>query len=76
MPAPTAKKVEVDFNSDPAVPLTDPDQDEELLDASAEIPAGADLVLEPVTDADQVDTDMVVDEENRPRFAPGKDTVR
>lgn len=48
------------------------DQDDELLlDAPSEMPTEAGAV-QPV----EVDTEMTVDEEGRPRFAPAKQHVR
>lgn len=70
MPAPTAKKVEADFNTDPAIPLPEAGQDEELLLDAPDLPDDPDMILQRVED----DTaEMIVDEEDRPRFAPGND---
>lgn len=74
MPAPTAKKAELDFNSDPAIPLPEPEKDEELLLDAADLPDDPDMILQRVED-DTQNTEMVVDEEDRPRFAPGQDVV-
>ncbi|KAH8882590.1 eukaryotic type KH-domain (KH-domain type I) [Thozetella sp. PMI_491] len=71
MPAPTAL-----LNTAPApeeVPLPVTDQDDEvLLDATAALPQGS-VELQP-TKTD--DTEMIVDEEGRPRFAPARDVDR
>jgi RNA-binding protein PNO1 len=74
MPAPTAL-LKTSAEAAPAnVPLPEPDRDEELLlDASSIVPSDA-SILQPVSN-DAEDTEMVVDEEGRPRFAPGKDVV-
>lgn len=75
MPAPTA--LVKPSNDAPAdnLPLSEPDQDEELLLDAPEV-APSDLnILQPVPNGAE-DTEMAVDEEGRPRFAPGKDTVR
>lgn len=74
MPAPTAKKAELTFNSDPAIPLPEAEKDDELLLDAPDLPDDPDLVLQRVED-DTQNTEMVVDEEDRPRFAPGKDVV-
>ncbi len=70
MPAPTAL---LQPAAEPAaVPLPGTDQDDEvLLDASAALPEGS-VELQPTI---MEDTDMVVDEEGRPRFAPALDLV-
>jgi RNA-binding protein PNO1 len=72
MPAPTALVQPVAAPETALVPA--PEQDDELLldiqDANAVDPSA---VAPPATGED---TDMVVDEEGRPRFAPGKDIVR
>jgi RNA-binding protein PNO1 len=72
MPAPTALVQPVAAPETALVPA--PEQDDELLldiqDANAVDPS---VVAPPTTGED---TDMVVDEEGRPRFAPGKDIVR
>lgn len=74
MPAPTAKKVEVDFNTNPAIPLPEADKDEELLLDAPDLPDDPDMILQRVVDDHSAE--MVVDEEDRPKFAPGNDVVR
>src|SRR6187399_529854 len=70
MPAPTAL-IKPAFEPE-AVPLPTNDQDDEmLLDASAALPENS-VELQP-THSD--DTEMIVDEEGRPRFAPAKEVV-
>jgi RNA-binding protein PNO1 len=75
MPAPTAPlKPSNDLPAD-TVPLPTPDHDEEvLLDAPEAVPSDPNALQPPSWNSD--DAEMVVDEEGRPRFAPGKDTVR
>ncbi|KAK3687623.1 hypothetical protein B0T22DRAFT_376951 [Podospora appendiculata] len=69
MPAPTALIQPIAAPEVAAIPAADQD-DELLLDVSDATHTDANLVLVPV-EAD--DTEMAVDEEGRPRFAPGKD---
>jgi RNA-binding protein PNO1 len=73
MPAPTA--LLKTSNETPAeVPLPSAAQDEELLlDAPEAVPSDPNAVAAPSWEPE--DTEMVVDEEGRPRFAPGKDVV-
>ena len=75
MPAPTAPlKTSTDTPAD-TVPLPAPEQDEELLlDAPEAVPSDPNTFQPPSSNPE--DAEMVVDEEGRPRFAPGKDTVR
>ncbi|KAL2021324.1 hypothetical protein VTK56DRAFT_7295 [Thermocarpiscus australiensis] len=72
MPAPTAL-----LQPTPAaetVPQPAPEnEDEVLLDVQNSNPAETSAARPP---EDSEDTEMVVDEEGRPRFAPGKDVVR
>ncbi|KAK1771419.1 Pre-rRNA-processing protein PNO1 [Phialemonium atrogriseum] len=72
MPAPTAlAKASTDAPPD-NVPLPEPDQDEELLlDAPDAVPSDPNAFQPASNEAE--DTEMAVDEEGRPRFAPGKD---
>ena len=71
MPAPTAL---LQPEAQPeAAPMPVVDNDEILLDASAvALPEGS-VELQPTI---TTDTEMVIDEEGRPRFAPAKDVVR
>ncbi|CRK42498.1 hypothetical protein BN1708_008784 [Verticillium longisporum] len=70
MPAPTALKV-VDDTPPSTVPLPEANDEELLLDAP-DLPAEGDLILQKVSN-DEHTADMIIDEENRPRFAPGND---
>ncbi|CRJ86198.1 hypothetical protein BN1723_000091, partial [Verticillium longisporum] len=70
MPAPTALKV-VDDTPPSTVPLPEANDEELLLDAP-DLPAEGDLILQKVPN-DEHTADMIIDEENRPRFAPGND---
>lgn len=74
MPAPTAKQVEV---SAPPIEATfqEPQQDEELLLDAPTLPEDMDAIL-PSVPQNGEEGEMVVDEENRPRFAPARDIVR
>lgn len=58
-----------------SVPLPEPDNDEELLLDAPETAPSEPSAFEPAS-SEQDDTEMVVDEEGRPKFAPGKDVVR
>ncbi|KAK3323907.1 hypothetical protein B0T19DRAFT_402184 [Cercophora scortea] len=69
MPAPTALIQPIAAPEAAAIPTADQD-DELLLDVSEATNTDSNLILVPV-EAD--DTEMAVDEEGRPRFAPGKD---
>ena len=71
MPAPTAL-----LQPAPApenVPLPAPEDDDELLVDMQEASTQATAVAPPAAAEDT--TDMAIDEEGRPRFAPGKDVV-
>jgi hypothetical protein len=70
MPAPTALLKPIAAPED--VPLPDQDDGELHIEATAEIPAEPDLVLQPVANED---VEMVEDEEGRPSFPRGADTV-
>jgi RNA-binding protein PNO1 len=58
------------------IPLPEPDHDEELLLDAPEAAASSDFNTFESAANEQEDTEMVVDEEGRPKFAPGKDVVR
>lgn len=70
MPAPTA--LAQPAPAPELVPVATPEQDDELLVDMQGVNAEPSAVAPP-TDAE--DTDMAIDEEGRPRFAPGKDVV-
>lgn len=71
MPAPTALlKPEAEPSAAP-IAIADV-EDEVLIDSSLVLPEGS-IELQPTMNED---TDMVIDEEGRPRFAPAKDIVR
>ncbi|CCF41322.1 hypothetical protein CH063_11637 [Colletotrichum higginsianum] len=75
MPAPTALK-----QAEAAAPpfeatLQEPQQDEELLLDAPTLPEEMDAIL-PSVPHNGEEGEMVVDEENRPRFAPARDIVR
>ena len=71
MPAPTALlKPEAEPSAAP-IAIADA-EDEVLIDSSLVLPEGS-IELQPTMNED---TDMVIDEEGRPRFAPAKDVVR
>lgn len=68
MPAPTALKTAADESAPPAdIPILAENNEDELILDAPEL-----AVREPLTDA-PVDTEMVVDEEGRPKFAPAQD---
>jgi RNA-binding protein PNO1 len=71
MPAPTALLQPTPAPE--AVPLPAPEQEDELLVDMQEASTTEPSAVAPPTTAD--DTDMAIDEEGRPRFAPGKDVV-
>lgn len=71
MPAPTAL-VQPAAAPEPAVAPA-PEQKDELLVDMQEASAVEPTAVAPPANAD--DTDMAIDEEGRPRFAPGKDVV-
>lgn len=71
MPAPTALAQPI-AAPDEALPA--PEQEDELLVDMQEANTAEPSAVAPPTAAD--DTDMAIDEEGRPRFAPGKDIVR
>lgn len=79
MPTPTAiLKTPVDA---PAayilLPLPEADQDEQLLlDTSDAVLPNPNAAEPPSAETGDVDVDMVIDEEGRPRFAPAKSIVR
>ncbi|KAM0329969.1 hypothetical protein ACHAQA_004137 [Verticillium albo-atrum] len=72
MPAPTALKL-ADDTPPSTVPLPESNDEELLLDAP-DLPSDADLILQKVPH-DEDTADMIIDEENRPRFAPGHDII-
>lgn len=72
MPAPTALLQPEVAPED--VPLPDAGEDDVLITPTAEIPAKLEIV-QPAANAEDVDM-TTVDEESRPKFPPGKDTVR
>lgn len=75
MPAPTAKQVEI-AAPPPEAAFQEEQQDEELLlDAPTALPEDLDAIM-PSVPQNGEESEMVVDEENRPRFAPARDIVR
>lgn len=75
MPAPTAPLKSSTETPADTVPSPTPAQDEELLlDAPEAVPSDPNT-FQPPSFSSAEDAEMVVDEEGRPRFAPGKDTV-
>ncbi|KAB5539516.1 hypothetical protein GE09DRAFT_320491 [Coniochaeta sp. 2T2.1] len=73
MPAPTAQLKTSNDTPAETIPLPTPAQDEELLlDAPEAVPSDPNT-FQPPSSATE-DAEMTVDEEGRPRFAPGKDT--
>lgn len=80
MPAPTALKKADDAPPSNVLP-GEAQQDEELLLDAADLPADGDseLILQKVPRSQEGEEDgegMAIDEEGRPRFAPGRDIVR
>lgn len=75
MPAPTALlRTSDETPVEVQVPLPAEAQDDDfLLDAPEAVPSDPNSLQAPAGQAE--DTEMVVDEEGRPRFAPGKDVV-
>lgn len=78
MPAPTALKKAEDAPPSHLPLDAELDQDEELLLDAPDMPTEADanLILQKVAKSqveDDDEGDMAIDEENRPRFAPGRD---
>ncbi|KAK1840561.1 pre-rRNA-processing protein pno1 [Colletotrichum chrysophilum] len=72
MPAPTAKQVEI-AAPPPEAAFQEEQQDEELLlDAPTALPEDLDAIM-PSVPQNGEESEMVVDEENRPRFAPARD---
>ncbi|KAK2072394.1 hypothetical protein P8C59_006751 [Phyllachora maydis] len=71
MPAPTALLQPEVAPED--VPLPDAGEDDVLITPTAEIPAKLEIV-QPAANAEDVDM-TTVDEESRPKFPPGKDTI-
>jgi len=73
MPAPTALRTPT--AAPEAVPLPAPAQDEDFVidveQSEFTNPSGPEQLQ-----ADPEDTDMAIDEEGRPKFAPAKDVVR
>ncbi|KAK4247944.1 hypothetical protein C7999DRAFT_31623 [Corynascus novoguineensis] len=70
MPAPTAL-VQPAAAAEPVAAVPAPEQNDELLVDMQEASAVEPSAVAPPTNAE--DTDMAIDEEGRPRFAPGKD---
>jgi len=73
MPAPTRLLQPTEGAENVSVPVVAEQDDELLLDIQDVNPADPNAIAPPPTSED---TEMVVDEEGRPRFAPGKDVVR
>lgn len=73
MPAPTAL-LKPAAPPEPAAPPAAENEDEVLLDVQESNLAEASAAVPPPPNAE--DAEMAVDEEGRPRFAPGKDVVR
>jgi RNA-binding protein PNO1 len=72
MPAPTALVQPAAVPE--AVPVPAPEQDDELLVDMQDANTVEPNAIEPPTTSEEAD--MAIDEEGRPRFAPGKDVVR
>lgn len=73
MPAPTALLKPSTETPPDNVPLPEPEHDEELLLDAPEATLLDPNVIQPPTEELADAAEMVVDEEGRPRFAPGKD---
>lgn len=73
MPAPTRLLQPTEGTETVSVPVVAERDDELLLDIQDVNPIDPNAIAPPPTSED---TEMVVDEEGRPRFAPGKDAVR
>lgn len=73
MPAPTALRTPT--AAPEAIPLPAPAQDEEFV-IDVEQSDFANLSGPEQPQSDPEDTEMAIDEEGRPKFAPGKDVVR